>query len=268
MLVEGAAVKRKSPRRLRPSLRLLVFVSLGSLLVFALSALAACGEENDALGPPEYVWEGVPQPLWDGSVDGWIQYLGDGHFISEFGVEFFWRDGRFVNADGTMMGLPASAQEHLNSLGVYAQPTHPPTLSPERAALVEELERIRHGLIEGTLAFEWQPAPGSDLPADPQEALDTIEKFAFDPDVVVYLKDTGTPDALIQDIDAMPGVQFSEFTSKEEPPTIKLWLNDRAKSAQVVGKLQGREEVKEVRSSSVDFAGLMALLQNATYAKE
>lgn len=261
-------MKHRSLRRLRSSLRLLIFVSLGGLMVFALFALAACGEEKDALGPPEYAWEGIPQPWWDGSVDGWIQYLGDGHFISEFGVEFFWRDGRFVNADGTMMGLPASAQEHLNSLGVYGQPTHPPTLSPERAALVEEAERIRRGLIEGTLVFEWQPTPDSDLPAYPQEALDAIEKSAFDPDVVVDIKEPGTPDALIQDIDAMSEVQFSEFTGKEEPLTIKLWLNDRDQSAQVVEGLRMREEVKEVRSSSVDFADLTALLQNATHVEQ
>ena len=234
-------------RRFRSSACLFVLVGLGGLLVFALFALAGCAEEEDALGPPEYVWEGIPHPLWDGAVDGWIEYLGDGHFTSEFGIEFFWRDGRFVNADGTMMGLPASAEKHLNSIGIYAQPTHPPTLSPERAALVDEAERIRRGLIDETLVFEWQTAPGSDLPADPQEALDAIEKLAFDPDVVIYLEESGAPDTLIQEINAMPEVQFSEFVSKEKPATIKLWLNDRAQSAPVVQKLHGREGVQEVR---------------------
>jgi hypothetical protein len=259
-------MKHGLPRRLRSSPCLFVFIGLGGLLVFALFALAACGEEEDVFGPPQYVREGIPQPLWDSSVDGWITYLGDGHFISEYGREFFWHDGRFVNADGTMMDLPASAKEHLNSIGVYAQPTIPPKLDPDKAALVDEVERIRRGLIDGTLVFEWQPAPGSDLPADPKEALDAIEKSAFDPEVVLYLKDSGTPDALIQDISAMPEVQFSEFVGEEEPATIKLWLNDRGQSAQVVEKLRGREEVEEVRSTSVDFAGLTALLQNATHA--
>jgi hypothetical protein len=254
--------------RLRSSLCLFVRIGLGGLLVFALLALAACGEGEDVFGPPEYVWEGIPQPIVDSAVEGWFQYEGNGRFVTEYGREFSWRDGRFVNADGTMMDLPASAKEHLNSLGVYSQPTHPHTLSPDKAALVDEVERIRRGLIDGTLVFEWQPAPGSDLPADPKEALDAIEKFAFDPDVVVYLKDSGTPDALIQDIDAMPEVQLNEFVNQEKPATIKLWLNDRGQSAQVVEKLRGHEEVKEVRSPSVDFAGLTALLQNATHVKQ
>ncbi len=261
-------MKHRLLRRRRSSPCHFVFIGLGGLLLFALFALAACGEGEDAFGPGPWVYEGIPQPIVDSAVEGWFQYEGNGRFVTEYGREFFWRDGRFVNADGTMMDLPASAKEHLNSLGVYAQPTRPPSLSPERAALVGEAERIRRGLIDGTLVFEWQSAPGSDLPADPQEALDAIEKFAFDPDVVVYPKDSGTPDALIQDIDAMPEVQFNEFVSTEEPATIKLWLNDRAQSAQVVEKLRGREEVKEVRSPSVDFAGLTTLLQNATHAKQ
>lgn len=261
-------MKHRLPRRLCSSPGLFVFIGLGGLLVFALFALPACGEGEDAFGPPQYVWEGIPHPGWDSSVDGWFQYEGNGRFATEYGREFFWRDGRFVNADGTMMDLPPSAKEHLNSLGIYAQPTHPPRLSPDRAALVDEAERIRRGLIDGTLVFDWQPAPGSDLPADPQGALDAIEKFAFDPDVVVYLRDSGTPDALIQHIDAMPEVQSSEFVSDEKPATIKLWVNDRGQSTQVVEKLRGREEVKEVRSPSVDFAGLTALLQNATHARQ
>jgi len=106
------------------------------------------------------VYEGIPQPIVDSAVEGWFQYEGNGRFVTEYGREFFWRDGRFVNVDRTMMDLPASGKEHLNSVGVYAQPTIPPTLSPDKAALVDEVERIRRGLIDGTLVFEWQPAPG------------------------------------------------------------------------------------------------------------
>jgi len=261
-------MKHRSPRRLRSSHSRFVFIGLGGLLVFAFFALAACGEEEDAFGPGPWVYEGIPQPIVDSAVEGWFRYEGDGRFVTEYGREFFWRDGRFVNADGTMMELPASAKEHLNSLGVYAQPTIPPTLSPEKAALVDEAECIRCGIIDGTLVFDWQPASGSDLPADPQEALDAIEKSAFDPDVVVYLKDSGTPDALIQDIGAMPEVQFNEFVAEEKPATVRLWLTERAQAAQVVDELRGREEVKEVRSPSVDFAGLTALLQNAAHARQ
>jgi len=219
-------------------------------------------------GPPQYMREGIPQPIVDSAAEGWLQYQGNGRFVTESGREFFWRDGRFVNADGTMMDLPASAKEHLNRLGVYAQPTIPPKLDSDKAALVSDAERIPRGIIDETLVFEWQPAPGSDLPADPTEALDAIQKSAFDPDVVVYLKDSGTPDALIQHIDAMPEVQFNEFVSKENLATIKVWLHDRGQSVQVVEELRGREEVREVRSASVDFVSLTALLRNAAHTEQ
>ena len=67
----------------------------------------------------------------------WYRYLGEGRFITETGREFFWRDGRYVNADGTLMEIPESVKDHLHSLGIDRQPTHPPVLSPEKAALVE-----------------------------------------------------------------------------------------------------------------------------------
>lgn len=105
------------------------------------------GSDNHGPGTPEY--DGIPRPIVDGSVE-WYRYLGDGHFITETGREFFWRDGRFVNADGTLMEIPESVNEHLHSLGIDRQPTHPYVLSPEKAALVDEVERIRHGLLDGS----------------------------------------------------------------------------------------------------------------------
>ena len=134
------------------------------------------GSDNGGPGTPEY--DGIPRPIVDGSLE-WYQYLGDGHFITETGREFFWRDGRFVNADGTLMEIPESVKDHLHSLGIDRQPTHPYVLSPEKAALVDEVERIRRGLLDGTLIFDWQVPEGSDLPADPRQVLDDLEGAAF-----------------------------------------------------------------------------------------
>ncbi len=256
------------PWALRPWALLPWALLLWALLLWASVALAACNEDKDALAPARYVLEGIPQPIWDSAVDGGFQYLGEGRFISEFGVEFFWRDGRFVNADGTMMDLPASAREHLESLGIYHQPTIPPTLSPGKTALVEEAERIRRGLIGGTLVFEWYPPSGSDLPADPEAALDAIERSAFAPDVVVYLTDPASSDpriqdALMRDINALPEVQFTEFASWDKPAVIRLWLIDPIQSDQIVDKLREREEIEEVVATSADFAALTALLRSA-----
>ncbi len=149
------------------------------------------GSDNGGPGTPEY--DGIPRPIVDGSVEWW-RYLGDGHFITETGREFFWRDGRFVNADGTLMEIPESVRDHLHSLGIDRQPTIPPVLSPEKAALVEEVERIRRGLLDDTLIFDWQVPEGSDLPTDPGQVLDDLEGAAFRPDLHVYLRDS-TDDA-------------------------------------------------------------------------
>lgn len=72
-------------------------------------------------GTPEY--DGVLRPLMDASVDGWWMYLGHGRFVTESGRDFFWRDGRFVNFDGSLMEIPASVRDHLHNLGIDAQPT-------------------------------------------------------------------------------------------------------------------------------------------------
>ena len=132
------------------------------------------GSDNGGPGTPEY--DGIPRPIVDGSVEGWWRYLGEGRFITETGREFFWRDGRFVNADGTLMEVPESVKEHLHSLGIDRQPTIPPVLSPEKAALVEEVGRTRRGLIDGALIFDWQVPEGSDLPADPGRCLTTSKE--------------------------------------------------------------------------------------------
>lgn len=247
------------------------------------------GSDNHGPGTPEY--DGIPRPIVDGSLE-WYQYLGDGHFITESGREFFWRDGRFVNADGTLMEIPESVKDHLHSLGIDRQPTIPPVLSPEKAALVEEVERIRHGLLDGTLIFDWQVPEGSDLPADPGQVLDDLEGAAFRPDLQVCLRDS-TEDAwpLYQEIHEMPEVQYVEAVTKEEafqrlqrewkdnpeilenlesdpvPASILIWLNGPTQAKELAQKLQGRSEVDEVKAPSMDFAEWTSLLRAMTHAK-
>jgi hypothetical protein len=55
-------------------------------------------------------------------VEGSYRYLGDGRFTGDTG-DFFWRDGRFVTAEGALMGIPESLRDSLHSRGVDAQPT-------------------------------------------------------------------------------------------------------------------------------------------------
>jgi hypothetical protein len=247
------------------------------------------GSDNGGPGTPEY--DGIPRPIVDGSVE-WYRYLGDGHFITETGREFFWRDGHFVNADGTLMEIPESVKEHLHSIGIDRQPTIPPVLSPGKAALVEEVERIRHGLLDGTLVFDWQVPEGSDLPAGPGQVLDDLEGAAFRPDLYVYLR-ASTDDAwpLYQEIHERPEVQYVEWVTKDEAflrmqrewkdnpeilenlesdPTsasILIWLDDPAQADQFVQNLQGRSEIDEVQVPSMDFAQWTALLRAMTHAK-
>lgn len=66
--------------------------------------------------------EGIPQPV----VDGWYSYKGDGRFTTESGLEFFWRDGEFVNPDGTLLQVPESLNAMLKAKGlppIEHQPT-------------------------------------------------------------------------------------------------------------------------------------------------
>ncbi len=116
------------------SVRLLcVSLLLAVVIVLGLASTALAGEApgtipgvtyGQADNPPSQ-WEidGIPRPLVDSAVEGYWRYLGDGHFTTEKGRDFYWRDGRFVNADGSVMELPASAREHLLSLGIERQPT-------------------------------------------------------------------------------------------------------------------------------------------------
>ena len=91
------------------------------------TAQAATGLAMDSgslsMANAKFVREGIPMPIVDSAVDGYFQYLGEGKFITESGVAFFWRDGHFVHADGTALEIPASAKEHLLSLGIDHQPT-------------------------------------------------------------------------------------------------------------------------------------------------
>ena len=72
--------------------------------------------------PGTYFQDMIPDPILDGTVEGYM-YKGNGRFLTESGREFFWRDGRFVNVDGSLMEIPASLKEYLHERGVDAQPT-------------------------------------------------------------------------------------------------------------------------------------------------
>lgn len=68
--------------------------------------------------PGTYLRDEIPTPIVEGS----YRYDGDGRFSGESG-DFFWRDGHFVNSDGSLMEIPASLKQYLHERGVDAQPT-------------------------------------------------------------------------------------------------------------------------------------------------
>ncbi len=57
---------------------------------------------------------GIPTPI----VDGGFRYYGDGRFLTDGGREFFWRNGRFENPDGTLMEVPVSVNDKLRARGI------------------------------------------------------------------------------------------------------------------------------------------------------
>jgi hypothetical protein len=71
---------------------------------------------------------GIPTPM----LDEGFHYHGDGRFTTVSGREFYWRNGRFENADGSLMEVPESVNDKLEAAGmprVDAQPTVPTTTS-------------------------------------------------------------------------------------------------------------------------------------------
>jgi hypothetical protein len=72
---------------------------------------------------PAWTQDAIPSPIVDGAVEGWLRYLGNGQFQVESGHEFFWHDGHFENADGSLMQIPPSAKAHLHDLGIDKQPS-------------------------------------------------------------------------------------------------------------------------------------------------
>ena len=88
------------------------------------TADAVIGEQpGNAPTPGTYLHDDIPMPIVDSAVEGWFQYRGNGQFRTESGREFFWRDGRYVNADGSLMEIPASVKKHLHDLGMDQQPS-------------------------------------------------------------------------------------------------------------------------------------------------
>ena len=261
-------------------------------LTWSVKSPNTTGPQPDHGGPGTPEYDGIPQPIVDGAVEGWLMYLGDGRFLTEFGREFSWRGGRFVNPGGTLMEIPDSAKAHLKELGIVRQPTIPYTLAPDKAELAGEVEHVRKGLIVGTLVFNWAPPKGSDFPSDPRTVLDSLEDSAYAPDAQVFLKDSaGNAEALGKEIAAMPEVQQVDFVSKERalmqlrqqfkdqpeilselqsnplPASFSIWLNDYRQASEFVKKLQGRPEVEDAKARSIDFPYWTALLRGMTHAR-
>jgi hypothetical protein len=121
-LIRGGAVERRLP-----GVRLVVVFSwvllLGAAVGLTSCAFTATPGPTNLPTPGIYLRDGIPMPTVDSAVEGGYQYLGNGRFLVESGREFFWRDGRFVNTDGSPMEIPPSAKEHLHELGIDAQPT-------------------------------------------------------------------------------------------------------------------------------------------------
>jgi hypothetical protein len=241
---------------------------------------------NGGPGTPEY--DGIPHPI----VQGWYRYVGEGRFVTPSGSEYFWNNGRFVNPDGTLLQIPDALKESRSSMGVTRQPTIPDTLTPEKAALADEIERIRKGLLAGTQLLEWNPPSDSDLPADPLELLESLEDAAYAADASVYLAESaGTADRFRSELDAMSEVQETFFYSRERalqrlqwefedsPPVVEglgegplpayvdIWLKDRSQTAAFAAKLEERPEVDDAQTHSIDFAYWTQFLHSRTREK-
>lgn len=85
-------------------------------------------QRPDVDGPVDPALD-IPMPYLD---EGYY-YHGDGRFVTTSGREFFWRNGRYKNPDGSLLEVPESVNQQLEAAGmpqVNAQPTRPPTTSP------------------------------------------------------------------------------------------------------------------------------------------
>jgi hypothetical protein len=63
----------------------------------------------------------IPTPL----IDGAFSYLGDGHFTRVKGQDFYWRDGHFVNPDGSPLEVPESIKDTMKAKGYTGELTQP-----------------------------------------------------------------------------------------------------------------------------------------------
>jgi hypothetical protein len=76
--------------------------------------------------PGTYLRDDIPAPFALVGIQGGYQYLGNGRFVQDSGREFFWRDGRYVNADGspieTIDAQPAAAVAHYPTPALDASP--------------------------------------------------------------------------------------------------------------------------------------------------
>lgn len=159
--VGNETISSRNRRLFRKPAHIIVLFALTLTLGLASNALATeapnpqpiitCAQADN----PPSAWEkdGIPRPIVDSAVEGWWKYLGDGRFVTEAGREFFWRDGKFVNPNGTLMEIPASCREHLLSLGVDRQPTAE-DVAAQRTALARQQ-------VQDQAANEQAPVPAA-----------------------------------------------------------------------------------------------------------
>jgi hypothetical protein len=194
---------------------------------------------------------------------------------------------------------PSAQRDAVTSVAPSPASTDP-RLSADEADLLAEVERIRVGLRDGTLVFDYSAGPDSDLPSDPQDLLDMVEYAAYRPDITVYFKTEPASQepslsqmtALRDELAAMPEVAKATYVSKEEalaqvkeqypdrpemweslpanplPAYLEIWLRDYHQSSEIAVELQRRPLVDEVRASSrSDIAGLLALVRSITRSR-
>lgn len=164
----------------------------------------------------------------------------------------------------------------------------------EKAAILAEIARIRAGLSDGSLVFDYSPGSisGFPLPSDPQTSLDALESATQAPDVYMYLKDSALPaEALRHEVAAMPQVAKVYFKSKEEalaelkedlsdnpeildglvgnpiPATLEIWLTDYRQAREFIKTFRDRPEVDNATARRIDLAEWLRLLQNCVHPK-
>lgn len=99
----------------------LLLVLVATLAVGCASVVTEHGHEVDLTQVMGVTDGGIPTPL----IDGAFYYLGNGHFSRAKGEDFYWRDGHFVNPDGSPLEVPEAVKQILRDKGSTGEITQP-----------------------------------------------------------------------------------------------------------------------------------------------